>query len=285
MKIDMESVGPCRRKLQVEVPAEAVDREFDAAAAAYVRGATVPGFRKGKAPRAVVERRFSKEILAEVRDAVVPRAYHEALKEKKLDPVEILDFQEPELARGKGAAFSVTIEVAPEFDLPDYKNYTLQAAVEPVTDVQVTEMFDSLRRQHAKYEDVTDRPAQADDLVEVDFKGTIDGKPIDEIDPSAKGLGQASGFWVSLNDHAFLPGFAAGLTGVAIGEERTIQSAFPETFTAKAIAGKTAVFQVTAKAIRHAVLPEINADYLSKFGVSTEADLRAQIRTELESAR
>lgn len=285
MNVNLEDLGSCRRKLTLEISEEQIRSEYDSRLAAWAKSASVPGFRKGHAPKAVLEKRFAKEILEDVRDTLVPKSYHEAIREKKLDPVEILDFQDPVVELGKPMSISVTIETAPEFELPDYRAFSIPARVEAVTEEQVTEMLDSVRRQHATYSDLTDDPAQADDLVQVDFTGTIDGKPVDEVDPGAKGLGQAKGFWVSLNDHAFLPGFAEGLKTARIGETRTIESAFAPDFTVKGIAGRTAVFQVTVQAIRRPALPEINGEFLKPFGVDSVESLRARIREELESVR
>lgn len=285
MKVNLEDLGSCRRKLTLEIPEDQVRSEYESRLTAWAKSASVPGFRKGRAPKAVLEKRFARDVLEDVRDTLVPKAYHEAIREQKLDPVEILDFQDPVVDLGKPMTISVTVEVAPAFDLPDYRAFSIPAPVEAVTDEQVTEMQDSLRRQHAKYEDLTEGPAQAEDLVQVDFTGTIDGKPVDEVDPGAKGLGQATGFWVSLNDHAFLPGFAEGLKTARIGETRTIESAFAPDFTVKGIAGRTAVFQVTVRAIRRPQLPEINEAFLKPFGVDSVESLRGRIREELESAR
>lgn len=285
MNVNLEDLGSCRRKLTLELPAEQIRAEYDSRLALWAKSASVPGFRKGRAPKAVLEKRFAREILEDVRDSLVPKSYHEAIREKNLDPVEILDFQDPTLELGRPASFSVTVEVAPEFELPDYRAFSISAPVEAVTEEQVTAMLDSLRRQQASYEDLKEGPARADDLVQVDFTGTIDGKPIDEVDPGAKGLGQASGFWVSLNDQAFLPGFAEGLKSVGIGETRTIESAFAPDFTVKGIAGRTAVFQTTVRAIRRPTFPEMDEAFLKPYGVKSVDELRERIREGLGADR
>lgn len=285
MKIGLEPAGPCRHRLTLEIPAETIGAAYEAAVDAYARSASVPGFRKGRTPREVVRRRFAKAILSDVRDEVVPRAYREACREKGLHVLAILDVQQPDLAPDRAATVSITVETAPEFDLPDYRSYAIQAPVEPVADEQVGEMFESLRRRHATYEDVGDGPARPNDLVQVDFSGTIDGRPLDEVEPGARGLGKASGAWIPLDGDAVLPGFAAGLEGATIGESRKLESVFPDSFTVKGLAGKTALFDIQVKAVRRPVLPEVNTDFLSRFGAGSESELRTRIRSELESAR
>jgi trigger factor len=285
MKTELEDLGSCRRKLTIELPAERIQTQYDTLLASWSKSASVPGFRKGHAPKAVLEKRFAQEIMADIRDTLIPAVYHEALREKQIDPVEIVDFQDPVVELGRPTTFSVTIEVAPAFDLPDYRAFSIQIPIEAVTEEKVVQMQDSVRRQHATFEDILDRPAQADDMVQVDFTGTLDGKPLDEVDPGAKGLGKAAGFWVSLDEHAFLPGFAEGLKTTRIGDTRTIESTFAPDFTVKGIAGKTVVFQVTVRAIRHAVLPEMNAEFLKPFGVGTVEELQSRIRQELETAQ
>ena len=284
MKTSVEAVGPCRKKLRVEVPAEEVQAEYDKMAAEYAQHAKVPGFRPGRAPRDVVERRFGKSILEELRDQLVPRSYHGALQQEKLVPVAILDLEEPTVAKGQPLIFSVVLDVPPDFTLPEYKGITVTNEAKAVSEEDVQKTIDGLREQATRYEEVSGRPAQANDLVQVDYTGTIDGQPLEAVAPDAQGLGQAKDFWVNLGPHAFLPGFAEGLAGAAVGEAREITSAFAADFRSPALAGRTAKYAVTVKAIRCPVLPELDADFLKRCGATTVDELKQHVRTSLEAS-
>lgn len=284
MKIKVDDAGPCRKQVQIEVPAETVDAEYKALLAAFSSHAKVPGFRPGRAPKEMIERRYRKDILVELRDRVVPTAYHEAIASEKLDVVALADFKEPvEVVPGKPVVFTVVVDVPPSFELPPYKGIALKAGDVAISDEAVQQAVDTLRSQAAKYEEITGRAAQAKDLAQVEFAGTIDGKPVDEAVPEAKGLGQAKGLWVAVGDESFPPGVGEALTGAAIGDTREVDSTFPEGTTVKALAGRTVHYRVTVTALRQPILPELDEVFCTRMGAATPEELRAKIRAELES--
>lgn len=284
IKTSVEVVGPCRKKLSIEVPVEDVRQAYEQVATGIARHARIPGFRPGRAPRDMVLRRYEKNILEELRDQLVPRAYHEALKKEGLNPVAIVGLDEPTVKTDAPLAFSAVLDIPPEFDLPAYQG--LKARVEPkaVEETQVDELVESIRARMAKYEDVTGRPAGDTDLVQVDFEGQIDGKSVDEVVPAAKGLGKASGFWVSIGPAGIMPGFAEALKGAAVGDVREVKSTFDADFSVKEMAGKTVDYRVTVKAIRGRILPEMNEEFFKHVGAADAGDLRKRIRDDLAEA-
>lgn len=285
MKVVVEEAGPCRKKLRIEVPAADVAKEYEEVLSAFAKGAKIPGFRPGRAPRDLVARRYAKDIAGELRNSLVPSSYHKAIEENKIDAVAVIDIEEPPPASPlQDFAFTVTVDVPPDFTLPEYKGIPVRAAEVAVTDEQVKETIDGLRRQAARYDDVTDRPVQRGDLVQVDFEGVLDGKPIEEIGGKAKGLGKGADHWVSADPDAFPPGFGEGLEGAAIGETRTIRSAYRENFPVPELAGKTADYTVSVKALRQPVLPEMDAEFLKRFDVESADALTARVREQLEAA-
>jgi len=283
MKTLVSDVGPCRKKLAIEIPAEKVAASYERAVAAYASRAAVPGFRPGRAPRAVVERRFAKDILSDVRDDLVPDAYREALRAEKLDPVAILDIQEKPVRRTEPLSFEVTLDVPPTFEMPEYKGIKLQAEKTEVDEARVGETIEGLRRQRGRPVDVTGRPVQDGDLVQVDFEGSIDGRPIAEFAPEAAALGKTAGFWLRAGDDTLFPGLTAGLKGAAIGERRTVAVAFPADLSVKAIAGRTAAYVVDVKAIRIQEPAPIDKEFLQPLGVESEEALRERVRTGLKA--
>ncbi len=285
MKVVIEDAGPCRKKLLIEVPAADVAKEYDEVLVAFSRGAKVPGFRPGRAPRDIVARRYAKDIASELRNSLVPSSYHKALEEHKIDAVAVVDLQEPPPANPlQDFSFAVTIDVLPDFTLPEYKGIPVHAAEVSVSDDQVKETVDGLRRQAARYDDVKDRVVQRGDLVQIDFEGMLDGQPIEAIGGKSKGLGKGAGHWVSADPDAFPPGFGEGLEGAAIGETRPIRSSFRADFPVPELAGKTADYTVSVKGIRQPVLPEIDAEFLKRFEVETADQLTARVREQLEAA-
>ncbi len=284
MKVSVQGAGPCRKTLRIEVPAETVDAEYRQIVDAYASSASMPGFRAGRAPRAMIERRYAKDIRNELRDRLLPRVYQDALKEAKLHPVALLDVQEPEVKTGAPATLTVTVDVPPDFTLPAFKGLELKAERAPVTDDQVQQMLDSLRGRLATFVDVADRPVQEHDMVQIDFEGAVDGRPLEEAVAGAQGLGKAQGFWFSVGPDAFLPEFVPALTGAAIGDTREADVTFREGFVVAALRGKTAHYRIAVKGIRSRVLPPMDAAFLQPFGVDDEAGLRARLRADLEAA-
>lgn len=280
MKVKTEKAGPCRKLLNVEIPAEAVAAEFTKVVDDWAGLARIPGFRKGKAPRALVEGHFAKEIREEVKERLVGSSYREALKQEKLDPIAILDL-DVKLEPGKPLTYKVTLDVPPEFKLPKYKGLALKSNPTEVNDEQVQQRLDQLLDQMAKYEPVEGRPVQKGDLAQIDYEGSCDGRPVGGLDKQAAGLGQGKDFWVMADENAFLPGFDTGLLGMKVGEQREITVPFPSDFKVKAVAGRTGIYRVTLKAVREKKRPALDAALLKEFQVETEAELRGKLRTAL----
>lgn len=286
MNVRVEQAGPCRRDLHIEIPADQVSAEFGVVVAEYGKYARVPGFRPGKAPRDLVLRRYAKEIRQEVKDRLVPRAYQEAVKEHKLQTVTVLDVKEQALENQRPFQFTVQLDVAPEFNLPVYKGIEVKAQPVEVKPEDVERTIENLRTQAGKFVDVTGQPAKAGDLIQVDYTGTLDGQSVEVVAPKAAGLGQGKDFWVIADpEHSFLPGFAEALVGGTIGETRTIPVTFPEGFTEAALAGRTASYQATIKAIRERQPAALDAEFLKTLKADSEAALRERVQKELQEMR
>lgn len=282
MKVKVEKAGTCRKLLHVEAPAEIVDEAYAATVAVFMKVAQIPGFRPGRAPQALIERRYARDIDGEVRDAVLRETYPQALKESGLDPVAVLNIEVKELKRRAPLSYAVTLDVAPDFKLPKYKGISLKEKPVAVTEDQVTAALESLLDRLARFEAVEGRPVHKGDLVKVDYEGALDGQPVASLGKAVAGLDRGRDFWVMADENAFLPGFDTGLIGKAAGDRVEIASAFPATFRAPALAGKTVLYRVTVKAIREKRRPPLDADFLKQAGAESEAALRAQIRESLK---
>ena len=284
MKVSFKNVGVCRKTMTVEVPAEAVAEERAELLKVYARGVAIPGFRKGKAPKDLVEKKFAKEMQADLKDHLVPKYYHEAIKAEGVKVVTILEVGEPVLEEGALLRFDVTMDVPPEFKLPKYQGISIKKEKVEVTDTQVDETVGSILRQHATFEDVEGRPAKEKDMVQVSYEATLDGEPLETKVPEARGLGQGSGYWITCDDESFLPGMGLALVGSSVGDKKDVTVEFPAEFIVKELSGLKAEFKVEVTGMRESKLPEFDEEFLKKLRVESEEELRTNVRQHLTEA-
>jgi trigger factor len=284
MNVVVEEAGPCRKKLKIEVPVERVNTEFDSVLQGFVAAVKVPGFRPGRAPRDLVRKRFGREIVKEVKDRLIPVGYRDALAQEKISPVAVLQVEEREVEAGRPFAFEVTLDVPPDFALPEYKGLRLQGQPVAVSPEEVEKVLENIRDAHARYDEVSGRPAQATDLILVDFDGVCDGRPIKDAAPEAAELSEARDFWVHAEQRAFLPGFVEGLIGAEPGQTRQVLVDFPADFKPAALAGRKATYFVKIKAIRERQRPELDEAFVKTLGVESLDELRKRIYDDLVKA-
>lgn len=282
MNVVVEQSGPCRRKLNIEVPAEAISSEYNQALKAYSQNAAIPGFRKGKAPANMVKARYDKQILEHLRDQLLPKSYQEALAKESLEVEQIIEVDDNiQVKVGEPLSFAVTVDVKPDFTLPEYKGIALTRQKKDISDADVDEALEGLRERQASFEDVTDRAVVTGDLVQVDFTGTLDGKPLAELDAKAEGVGEGKDFWLQADENAFIPEIGEALPGLNIGETTDVTATFADDFVVDALQGKSVDYKVTVKGVRGRVLPEVDAAFLEKIGVESEEDLRTKLKENL----
>jgi trigger factor len=281
MDVKLTDAGPCRKVLEVRAPAEDVAGTYSETLAAYARSAKLPGFRPGKAPLKVVEKHYAREIADDAKDRVVPKLYREALAQKGLTPVAIVEVQEVTFDKERGVDFRVTVDVAPEFKLPKYHQIPVVAQPVNVGDEQVDGAIQRMQERFARFQPVSGRVAHANDLLRVDYDATCDGKPVVEMLPDDRQMGEARDFLLFLGEPEFLPGFKEALIGVEANGEREITVAFPEDFGAKPLAGRSALYRVRVKEIQERLLPPLEGEFLKMLGVETEAALRERMLTDL----
>ena len=284
MKVSVEEPSVCRRILRIEVPKDVVDPEYDKVIKEYAEVARIPGFRKGKAPASLVESRHSKQIVEETSNRLVSKCYREALTEKQIDPVAILGVHNVSLHKGQGLQFSVEVDVPPKFKVPKYRGLSLKGNKVEVEDTRVEDALTDLRERSAKFEEVLDKQVANGDMVQIDYRGTCEGKPIKEIAPDVAALGEGTDFWTIVGETEFVPGLSAGLLGANIGDSRDVDVTFPEHYRITQVAGRSASYTVMVKAVRIKVLPEIDNAFLKNLGVDSETSLRVKLRERLLDA-
>src|SRR5882672_10514134 len=259
MKVQVEKKPESVSTLKIELPSEEVSKEWDTIANSFARFAKIPGYRPGKAPRAVIDKRFRKEIQDEVTKKLVSKSYREAIEQKKLRVASLTNLEEVHFGEDKSMRFQATVVTVPEFKLPNYKNIPVELPDTKVTEAEIDATLERLRDQTADFVDVPERAAQMEDFVVIDFDGTIEGKPVSEVAPNAsKNLHGGKKFWVRLAADNFLPKLCEQIVGQKKEETRTMTVDFPADFMVKELAGKQASYNVTLSEIKEKVLPEVN---------------------------
>lgn len=285
MNITVEKLPNCMASLSVQVPAEKQAAARSAILANYLKNAAIPGFRKGKVPRSVVEKRFKEEIDREVTDQVVNQSLREAIQQEKLNVLNVADFEPSEAADGQ-IAFTVRLFLAPEFALPEYKGLAISVPKLEVTDAQIEQVLQRQREQMATLKPAPEGHAAATgDFVSIDYLGSLEGQPLTEVLPEAEHFIAANqNFLLKLGEDNFLPGFCAQLEGIKTGETREIQVTMPEEGINALVAGKAVVFSVTAGTIQEAELPALDDAFAARLAEGKTLDeLRAVIRQNSEA--
>ena len=285
MKVEVEKQPDSISTLQIELPPDQVAKEWNAIADNFARYAKIPGYRPGKAPRKVIEAKFKKEIQEEVTKKLVSKSYRDAIAEKQLRVVSLTSLEDVQIGDDKTMRFRATVITAPEFDLPDYKNITVQLPPLEVTEQEIDAAMERLREQSADFVEIEpERPLQMGDFAVIDFEGTIEGQPIREIAPDAsKNLQGGKKFWLHLGPENFLPKFCEQLIGQKKEETQLVIVTFPADLPVKELAGKKADYAVTLREIKQRVLPELNDTFAAKLAKDkTLAELRKLVAHDLE---
>ncbi|VGO16137.1 Trigger factor [Pontiella desulfatans] len=283
MNVSVKDAGTCRKTMTIEIPADKISEEKAETLKAYMKFANLPGFRKGKAPKHVVLKKYAKEIDQDLQERVLPRFYHEALQSTELKVVNVVDATEVEIKDGEPVSFEVTVDVEPEFNLPKYTDIPVKEEKIEISDAQVQEQIDGIRNQHANYEEVEGKTIEAGDMGQLTYEATTDGTPLKDAIPEAKGIGSGEGYWVSADEHAFIPGMGAALIGLNVGDKKEVEVTFPEDFMVKELAGVKTIYNIEVTAVRVRTLPEIDETFLGRLQVESEEALRANIREQLEA--
>lgn len=255
----------CAATVNVEVPADKVASERKNIVNAYVGQANIPGFRKGKAPVKVIEKRFETEIKEELTNRLVQEGCQEAIKKEELKVLNVQAPQAPEFKEDGAFSFETSVMLAPEFELPEYKGLEIEVPSTEVSDEDVDNSLSELQQRFADFKDVEDRALEEGDFAVVDFTATLDGKPVAEaIGKPAGFLEGREGHWVKIEDDSFLPTFGPQLAGLNKGDSKDVTVTIGEDFPISEVRGADIVFAVTVKEIKVQELPELNDEFAGK---------------------
>ncbi|HSH94784.1 MAG TPA: trigger factor [Roseimicrobium sp.] len=282
MNVTVENLAPCKKLLRVEVDVQTVDTAFDDVVKDFQRHANLPGFRAGKAPRTMVENAYGSRIQDEVKKKLIGDAYRQAVSDNKLRVVVNPDIEEIQFGRGQVLQFAATVELEPEFELPEYKGLDVKREAAVTTDADVERALGVLAEQRAEYKDV-ERPVQDGDFVVVNYTGTCDGKPITDTAPTARGLTEQKNYWLKVEKDSFIPGFTEQLVGAKSGDKRTVNVDFPADFVSQPLAGKKGVYEVELVGVKERILPVIDEEFAKSFGAEGLEKLREGVKADLQN--
>ena len=275
MSCTYEKISSNKAKLSFVVSAEDFENAIVKAYRKNVSRISIPGFRKGKAPRHVIEMQYGKGVFYEdALDELFPELYSEAVRENNLEVVDRPELDVEQMESGKELKFSVEVFVKPDVELGDYSTIDAKKEVAEVTDDDVTAEIERARERNARFIDVTDRPAKLDDEVNIDYSG-FDG------DNQFEG-GTAKGQNLTLGSGTFIPGFEEQLVGASVGDEVDVNVTFPEEYHEKSLAGHPVVFKVKVNSIKEKELPALDDDFANDMSFDTLDEYKADVRAKLE---
>ena len=279
MSLQVEKLEKNMAKLTIEVSAEDLEKAMQAAYQKAKGRITLPGFRKGKAPRKMIEQMYGKGIfLEDAANALIPEHYSKALEECDLEIVSQPEINVTQAEPGKTFIFTAEVAVKPEVTLGDYKGVEVPKTEITVTDEDVEAELKKEQEKNSRTISVEDRAAQLNDIVTIDFEGSVDGVPFDG--------GQATEYPLTLGSNTFIPGFEEQLVGAKVGDDVDVKVTFPEEYQAKELAGKEAIFKCAVKKIEAKELPELDDDFakdVSEF--DTLAEYKEHVKTNLEDKK
>lgn len=257
MSVQVEKLEKNMAKLTIEVSAAEFEKALEDAFLKNKNKISVPGFRKGKVPRQMVEKMYGPEIFYEdAANALIPDAYSKAIDECEEDIVSSPEIDVTQIEKGKSFIFTATVALKPEVKLGKYKGVKVETTEVTVTDEEVDAKIEKERENNARTIEVTDRPVKDGDMTVLDFEGFVDGVAFDG--------GKGENYPLTIGSGAFIPGFEEQLVGAEIGKEVEVNVTFPEDYQAEELKGKAAVFKCTIKEIKEKELPALDDEFASE---------------------
>lgn len=279
MSLQVEKLEKNMAKLTIEAGAEEVEKAIEAAYRKQKGQISIPGFRKGKVPRQVIEKMYGKEVFYEdAANSLIPDAYEKALDECEEDIVSSPQIEVVQIESGKPFIFTATVALKPEVKLGNYKGVEVEKADVNVTEEEIDEVIERERENNARNISVEDRPVKDGDMTVIDFEGFVDGVPFEG--------GKGENYPLTIGSGAFIPGFEEQLIGAEIGKEAEVNVTFPEDYQAENLKGKAAVFKCTVKEIKEKELPDVDDEFASEVSeFDTLAEYREDVKKNLEDKK
>jgi len=284
VNVQLNSISDTRKSLVATLDKSEVDTEHQAVVKEFAKQARIPGFRPGKAPAAMIAKRFAKDIAEEFKQKVTSKAYRDALEEHKLDVLNIVNVEPGTIEAGLSAAITITVDVRPEFELPEYKGLKTEITSTDATDDEVEKAIDQLRGERSEF-NVAEREGKKSDYVKLSYEGSIDGKAIAELVPDKQIYGKVPQTWeeVEGEHEGVIPGLGKHLAGLKAGDKKDVEIEFPAEFaTAPDLAGKKATYAVEVQEIRERVMPALDEAFFKANQADDLEGLKNNVRNSIK---
>ena len=275
MQVSVETTQGLGRRITMTIPADSIEGAVKKELVDIAKKARIDGFRKGKVPMTIIEKRYGASARQDVLGELMSRHFIDAIIKEKINPAGAPNYVPGEYKLGEDFTYSVEFEVYPEVELKGLENIEIEKPVVEVNDEDVDAMLDTLRKQQADWKE-TDKAATAEDRVTIDFSGSVDGEEFEG--------GKSSDFVLAMGQGRMIPGFEEGVVGHKAGEEFTIDVKFPEEYHAETLKGKDAKFDIVLKKVEERELPELTEEFVKRFGVADGSvdGLRAEISKNMQ---
>ncbi|QCZ92996.1 trigger factor [Salinimonas iocasae] len=279
MQVSVETTQGLERRLTITVPADSVDSAVKSRLQQLAKTQRINGFRPGKVPVSVIQKRFGQAVRQEVAGDVMQQNFYQAVMQENITPAGMPKFELTKDQRGEDLEFVASFEVYPEVEVKGVDEIEIEKPVVEITDEDLDNMMETLQKQHATWKEVK-RKARKDDRVVIDFVGKIDGEEFDG--------GKAEDFTLELGKDRMIPGFEKPLVGAKKDEDVTVEVTFPEDYHAEALKGKDAVFDVKVKKVEGQQLPDVDDEFAKLFGVeeggveALKDEVRKNMQRELD---
>jgi len=284
VNVQITDINETRKTLTVTLDKGEVDGEYNTILGEFTKQVSLPGFRPGKAPAAMVAKRFGKELKDEFKQKVIGKAYRDGLDQSKLEVLSLVDVEEGAIEPGLSAAIKLTVDVRPEIKLPDYTGLVTEIAPVEPTDSEVDTVIEGLRAERADFK-VAERAAAKGDYVRFGYTGTLDGKPLTDVVGDKAIYAAAPQTWEEVEgaNEGLLPGMSKQLAGLKAGDKKDTSVTFPAEFAAvPALAGKTVAYAIEVQEVRERVLPPLDEAFFKANQADDLAGLKSQVATNLK---
>ncbi|HRE81281.1 MAG TPA: trigger factor [Opitutaceae bacterium] len=284
MNTAVQDQSATRKNLVVTLDANEVATQHAATVAEFSRHARIPGFRPGKAPADMVAKRFEKDIADEFKQKVVSAAYRAGLESSKLDVLNLVDAKPGKIEKGQPAEVSFSVDIRPEFTLPEYTGIATEVTATEATDAEVEQIVEQMRAERADFK-VAERPAQKGDYIKLSYEGKVGDKPILELVPDKQIYGKVPQTWeeVEGSQEGLIPGLGKELAGLKTGDKKDVTVVYPAEFApAPALAGQTAIYAVEVLEVRERVLPTLDDAFAKAHQADSVDQLKTNVRNNLK---
>ncbi|MBU4305062.1 MAG: trigger factor [Candidatus Omnitrophica bacterium] len=275
MKVNVKESARCQRILEIEVSKETIQEEFDRFYSEIRKTAEVPGFRKGKAPRELLERHFSAKAKDNVLTNLLSDSYRQAVEQEKICPVTMPSISEVNFEKNEKLTFQAKVDVRPLIALKEYKSIKIKKQTLTVKEEEINNVLNFLRERYAQFRPAESRPAKIGDYVICDYRYSVEDKEIDKKEH----------IWMQIDKEMFIPGLSAELTGINAGENKEFSLKLPKDFKPSELANKTARFNVSIKEIKEKELPELNDAFAKMIVLDTLELLKQHVKEDIEKEK